>query len=115
MKLQEIVDLLEAEVVTNKELVPTIEIHSACGSDMMSDVLAYVSDQGLLLTGLCNPQVIRTAEMMDITCVAFVRGKRPDDMVKSLAQSKGIVILETKKQMYQACGILYTHGLDAKQ
>lgn len=114
MKLDKIVELLDAEIVACKELVPNIDVHSACGSDMMSDVLAYVKEQGLLLTGLCNPQVVRTAEMMDINCVAFVRGKQPDDMVKSLAEQKGIVLLTTKKRMYQACGILYTSGLDTK-
>lgn len=112
MKLDKIIELLEAEVVAGENLVDKIEVNSACGSDMMSDVLAYVNEQGLLLTGLCNPQVVRTAEMVDVNCVAFVRGKRPDDMVKALAEEKGIVLITTKKHMYEACGILYSHGLN---
>lgn len=54
-------------------------VYSACGSDMMSDVLAYVKDQAVLLTGLVNSQVIRTAEMMDMRCIVFVRSKKPNE------------------------------------
>lgn len=111
MKIKEIIDILDAEVVVAATDMDEVEIHSACGSDMMSDVLAYVKDQGLLLTGLCNPQVVRTAEMMDISCVCFVRGKCPDDMVKELAKSKNMTLLTTKNRMYLACGLLYTAGL----
>ena len=87
------------------------EIHTACGSDMMSDVLAFVKDQAVLLTGLCNPQVIRTAEMMDISCVVFVRDKRPDEAMIELAEDRGITILATGHRMFGACGILYEKGL----
>ena len=66
------------------------EVHTACGSDMMSDVLAYVKDQSVLLTGLVNAQVVRTAEMMDMLCIVFIRGKRPDDAIIRLAQQRGI-------------------------
>ncbi len=110
MKLSEIRSLLEAEVKT----VPygdDIEIKSACGSDLMSDVLAFVKEQGILLTGLVNPQVVRTAEMMDIRVIVFVRGKEPDEAMIKLADSKGIVLLTTRKAMFVACGILYSNGL----
>ena len=40
------------------------EINRAFGSDMMSDALAYADSHTILLTGLCNLQVLRTAEML---------------------------------------------------
>ncbi len=110
MKIYEIQKLLEAEVLTCKDNVDK-EVISACGSDMMSDVLAYVKDQAVLLTGLVNMQVIRTAEMMDMLCVVFVRDKCPSDDIIALAEAKGIVVLQTKKRMFEACGILYSAGL----
>lgn len=114
MKVSKIIELLNAKVLCLPEAAEETEIHSACGSDMMSDVLAYVKDQGLLLTGLMNPQVVRTAEMMDISAVAFCRGKVPDESITALAKAKGIVILSTNLRLYQACGVLYKNGLDAE-
>lgn len=112
MKVKEIVDILNAEVLCGQDLLDT-NIHSACGSDMMSDVLAYVKDQGMLITGLINPQVVRTAEMMDMSCITFVRGKKPDNTVIELAKQKGIILLTTTQRMYSACGLLFKSGLDA--
>jgi predicted transcriptional regulator len=112
MKILEIKELLGAEVLVGEEWLDH-EVHSACGCDMMSDVLAFVKDQAVLLTGLCNPQVIRTATMMDMRCVVFVRGKRPGNDVLALAQDSGIAILATDMRMYPACGILYQNGLHA--
>ena len=94
MKLSEIATLLDAEVLCCEELLDN-EVHSACGSDMMSDVLAYVKDQAVLITGLTNPQVIRTAEMMDMLCVVFVRNKRPTDEMLRLSQEHGLVVMAT--------------------
>lgn len=113
MRVRQIIEILGAEVLSGEELVDTVEVHSACGSDMMSDVLAYVKDQGLLLTGLINPQVVRTAEMMDITVIAFVRGKKPDQTVIDLAKAKNIILLSTSLRMYLACGLLYRAGLES--
>lgn len=110
MKLSKIKQLLEAKVKTKKE-AGDIEIKSACGSDLMSDVLAYVKEQGILLTGLVNPQVIRTAEMMDIRVIVFVRGKEPDEDMIQLADQKDIVLMTTVRAMYVACGLLYANGL----
>jgi predicted transcriptional regulator len=110
MKISTIREILDAEVVCGEEYLDH-EVHSACGSDMMSDVLAYVKDQAVLLTGLCNPQVIRTAEMMDMRCVVFVRSKCPTDEMIRLARESDLVVLKTKKRMYEACGLLYSHGL----
>ena len=110
MKIQKIKELLNAEVLCGENNLNG-EVHSACGCDMMSDVLAYVKDQAVLLTGLCNPQVVRTAMMMDMRCIVFVRGKMPSADVIQLAEDAGIVILSTDIRMYVACGILYKEGL----
>lgn len=110
MKISEIASLLDAKVLCCEESL-SHEVHSACGSDMMSDVLMYVKDQAVLLTGLTNPQVIRTAEMMDMVCIVFVRSKRPTEAMIAMAEDDGIVVMASNKRMYNACGILYTNGL----
>ena len=110
MKIDKIQELLDAKVLCCEELLGS-HVYSACGSDMMSDVLAYVKDQAVLLTGLVNSQVIRTAEMMDMRCIVFVRSKTPNEEMIRLAKESGIVLLATSKRMYEACGILYTNGL----
>ncbi len=114
MTIKTIKELLNAEVVCGEELLEK-EVLSACGSDMMSDVLAYVKDQSVLLTGLVNPQVVRTCEMMDMRCIVFVRSKKPTAEIIELAKDSGIVLLATSKRMYEACGILYANGLRPKE
>ncbi len=109
MNVRDIISILEAEVISEGDL--DIEVKTACGSDMMSDVLAFVKDQSVLLTGLMNPQVVRTAEMMDMHCIIFVRGKEVDPMVIQLAKQKEITILQTHYRMFTACGLLYVNGL----
>ena len=109
MKIAQIKELLNAEVICGDDMER--EVYSACGSDMMSDVLAYVKDQAVLLTGLVNPQVVRTAEMMDMLCIVFVRSKVPTAEMIELANAAGIVLLRTNKRMYEACGKLYACGL----
>ena len=113
MKISKIRDLLAAEVLCGEEHLDR-EVHAACGSDMMSDVLAYVKDQAVLLTGLVNPQVIRTAEMMDMVCVVFVRSKTPTQEMIELARESGMIILKSNKRMYEACGKLYANGLNSR-
>ena len=110
MKICTIRELLDADVLVGEEHLGN-HVYSACGSDMMSDVLAYVKDQAVLLTGLVNPQVIRTAEMMDMVCVVFVRSKQPTQEMIRLAEESGLVLLATGKRLYEACGILYANGL----
>ncbi len=110
MKVAEIIELLNADVLAEGDGMDQ-EILSACGSDLMSDVMAYVKENVLLLTGLVNPQVIRTAEMMDIKVVAFVRGKIPGQAIIDLAKEKGITVLATKNPMFIACGKLYSSGM----
>jgi len=109
MKLSEIIEVLEADVLCGDDF--SVEISTACGSDLMSDALAFVKEQGMLLTGLMNPQAIRTAEMLDMKCVAFVRGKRPNEAMLELARESGIAVLSTRFRMFTACGKLYSAGL----
>ena len=113
MFLSEIKDLLNADVLTGEDdkALENIDIHMGCGCDLMSDVLAFVKDQALLLSGLINLQVIRTAEMMDITAVCFVRGKLPAADVIEYAKERGITLIATCQPLYNACGILYDKGL----
>ena len=113
MKISEIGKLLDAELLTGEEHLDS-EVISACCSDMMSDVLAYVKDQGVLLTGLINSQVIRTANMMDMCCVVFVRGKKPTEEMVELARECGIAVMRSDKRAFEACGILYAAGLSHK-
>jgi len=114
MNLYRVRDILDADVLSGEDLLD-IEVFSACGSDLMSDVLAYVKDQVLLLTGLMNPQVIRTAEMMDIHAIVFVRGKKPNEEIIRLADEKEMVLMTTKHPLYIACGLLYNAGLRGKE
>ena len=110
MRLSEIRDILGAVVLSGEECLDR-EVYSACGSDFMSVVLAYVKDQALLLTGLVNPQVVRTADMMEMKCIVFVRGKKPDAGILELAKERDIVVMSSPKRMYEACGLLYYNGL----
>lgn len=111
MKISDIRDILGAELICNEDRLNE-HVYSACGSDMMSDVLAYVKNQAVLLTGLVNSQVVRTAEMMDMVCIVFVRNKRPTEEMIELAKEHGIVMLATSMRMYEACGKLYSSGLN---
>ncbi|MDO5519162.1 MAG: DRTGG domain-containing protein [bacterium] len=110
MTVYQVCKALDAKVVCGETRMDK-DVHNACGSDMLSDVLAFVKDQSVLLTGLCNPQVIRTAEMMDIICIVFVRGKEPDHAMVQLANTLGITLLTTSHRMFSACGLLYEKGL----
>ena len=109
MTIRDVVRILDAEILADGNLEQ--EVKTACGSDMMSDVLAFVKDQSVLLTGLCNPQVVRTAEMMDMHCVVFVRGKDIDQAIVDLAKTREIVVLKSRYRMFTACGRLYSAGL----
>ena len=110
MTLQEIKEILEAQVI----VAPAdfqMNIKMACGCDLMSDVLAFTKEESLLLTGLTNLQVVRTAEMANIKALVFVRGKEPDRETIALAMEKNIPVLLTDLPMYEACGRLYRKGL----
>ena len=110
MKIEKVAALTDAKIRACKEAAGE-EVFSACGSDMMSDVLAFVKEQGLLLTGLLNPQVVRTAEMMDMRAILFVRNKQPNEEILALAEQFGIVVMSTPLHMFEACGRVYEGGL----
>lgn len=110
MKISEIAEVLNAEVLTPKADLGR-EVNNVCGSDMMSDVLAYVKNQAVLLTGLTNPQTVRTASMMDMVCIVFVRGKHPDETTLQLAEEFDLAVLSSPHTMFISCGLLYEQGL----
>lgn len=110
MKIEEIRHILEANIWVGEERLEG-EVHAACGCDLMSDVLAFAKEEVLLLTGLVNPQVIRTAEMLDIKAIVFVRGKVPTEDMIAMAKQKSMIILSTDYPLYIACGKLYRMGL----
>jgi len=112
MTLAKAVALLEGQFFCGEEKAD-ITVESACGADLMSDVMAFVKDQALLLTGLVNPQVIRTAELLDIRAIIFVRGKAPSRDMIEMAEETGIILGGTKDSMFLACGKLYEAGLKA--
>jgi predicted transcriptional regulator len=110
MKLKDIERILGAKVITGANLLET-DIKMACGSDLMSDVLSFVKPESLLLTGLTNPQVVRTAEMADLAAICFVRGKKPDHETIKMAESRNIPLLTTPVPMFESCGRLWKEGL----
>jgi len=114
MLFKEVVRILDAEVLNGHDQM-NVEVFNACASDMMSDVLAYGRHSSVLLTGLLNQQVIRTAEMKDILCVCFVRDKRPDSAIIELAQEKGIIVMRTPCLLFEASGRLYSAGLGRRE
>ncbi len=110
MKLSAIKETLSAEVLTGEEFLDK-EANAAFGCDLMSDVLAFVREGTVLLTGLTNPQVIRTAEMIDVFAIIFVRGKKPNGQVLDMAKERNITVMTTDYILYNACGKLYEKGL----
>ena len=110
MQLNQVKEVLNAIVLCGEDRLDQ-EVVSACGSDFLSDVLAFVKNQALLLTGLVNPQVVRTADMVEMKCIVFVRGKVPGPDILSLAEERDIVVMTCPKRMYEACGLLYSNGL----
>lgn len=103
MTIKEMQEVLDAKFLYGEEL-EDLDVEFVFSADMMSDVLAYGSKCSVLITGLCNPQVVRTAEMLDIVCIIFVRGKMPDENMLALAMGKGIAVLATDHYMFTTCG-----------
>jgi predicted transcriptional regulator len=110
MTVRQISEILEAKVALGEDQLD-LEVSAACGADLMSDVMAFVKEKVVLLTGLVNPQAIRTADLMDIRVVVFVRGKSPTADIVEMARENGMVLLSTKYSMFLACGRLYEAGL----
>jgi len=113
MTIREMQALLDATLLFGEDSLDS-EIQTVFSADMMSDLLAYGKFGhacSILLTGLCNPQVIRTAEMLDIHCIVFVRGKVPAEDVLSLGRDRNIAMFTTRRHMFTSCGLLYQEGL----
>lgn len=110
MKIEKIAQTLGADVVCGQQRLQD-EIKAACGSDLMSDVLAFVEGSTVLLTGMTNTHVVKTCEMVDINCIVFVRGKRPNDEIVQMCEEGGIAVLCSPHTLYTSCGLLYEQGL----
>ncbi len=114
MLIKEIKDILEADILACEEMQDT-HVEYGYGCDLMSDVLAFVRNDVILLTGLVHPQVIRTAEMLDIKAIAIIRGKQPNNELIEMAKRKNIVLLTTKHSLFTASGLLYKNGLKGEE
>ena len=110
MTIADMVRVLHARVLCGGERLDT-PAYTACCSDLMSDVLAFVNEKTVLITGLTNPHVLRTADMLDLKCLVFVRGKVPGEDILEQADEQGLVVLTTKVTAFTACGLLYQAGL----
>lgn len=110
MKLSEVRDILDAEIIVGEDCLD-LEVHTAFGADLMSDVLAFAKAGSLLLTGLTNTQVIRTANVLDIAAIILVRGKKPSSETIALASELKIPILTTKYILFETSGRLYMKGI----
>lgn len=111
MKLREVVHHINAEVLNGEELLDEIQVEHAYGADLMSDVLAFASPGALLITGLTNIQIVRTAQMLDLPAIIFVRGKKPQDAAVKLAAQAGLPLLLCQMSMFESCGILFREGV----
>jgi predicted transcriptional regulator len=110
--LEEVLAIIQGKVIS-KSVDLSQEVRTAGGADLMSDVLAFGQEGMLLLTGLTNPQVVRTAEMAGVVAVVFVRGKLPPPETITLAEEKEIPLLASRHSMFETCGRLYKAGLPA--
>ena len=110
MTIQDMVRILNAHVLRGGDKLDT-PVYTACCSDLMSDVLAFVDEKTVLITGLTNHHVIRTSEMLELKCLVFARGKVPTDDILESAEEQGLVVITTKATAFTACGMLYEAGL----
>lgn len=110
LTLRRICEVLEGRIICCEDRADQ-QVTNACGCDLMSDVLAFTHSGSVLLTGLMNLQVIRTAEMLDLKAVVFVRDKVPEDSMIEMAKSLGLVIILSPYPLYESCGRLYKAGL----
>ncbi len=110
MTLREVKEILEAEVIVGEDQLEK-EVKTAFSADLMSDVLAFATAGSLLLTGVTNPQVVRTAEILDIAAIVMVRGKRPSQETTQLARELSIPILSTRYILFETSGKLHARGI----
>jgi predicted transcriptional regulator len=111
MKLDEIRRLLECDVLYGEDLLETTDVDSCFAADLMSDVLAFSRSGALLVTGLTSLQSVHTADVADLTAILFVHDKRPGAPVVEVARHRQIPLLTTRRLMFEACGLLFDHGL----
>jgi len=115
LKLREIAQLVDAQFITGSDHADR-EVARAFAADLLSDVLAMVREEGvLLITGMTTPQVVRVAEVMNMGAVLFVRGKLPTAATVEYACGTGIPLLATRRIMFETCGILYQSELSPAQ
>jgi predicted transcriptional regulator len=110
MKITDLIDIINGNVI-NPVLDLDFAIAGGCGADLMSDVLASIQPDAVLLTGLCNPQVVRTAVMADVKAIVLVRGKLPPRETIELATDENIPLISSPYGMFELCGRLYQAGL----
>lgn len=110
LRLCEVQEILQAEVMCGAEFLER-EIFTVCGADLMSDVLTFTKEKTLLLTGLTNIQVVRTADISDLVAIVFVRGKKPTAELINMAEERSIPLLTSEFPMYESCGRLFESGL----
>ena len=110
LTIADMVSVLNAKVLIGADKLDT-PVYTACCSDLMSDVLAFVDEKTVLITGLTNPHVVRTSEMLDLKCIVFARGKIPTDDILESADEQGLVVLATKQTAFSTCGMLYEMGM----
>ena len=102
MTIRQVMEIVDGKVLIGEDRLDG-RVDTACGSDLMSDVLAFVKEKTVLITGLINPHVVRTSEMLDISCIVFSRGKLPSQEILEEAEESGITVLATKMTTYTAC------------
>ncbi len=110
MNIKNLIKYIDGDLLT-KSADLSREVKGGCGADLMSDVLASIQPDAVLLTGLCNPQVVRTAQMSDVAAIIFVRGKKPPQETIDLADKEGIPLITSPFGMFELSGRLFLAGL----
>ncbi len=111
MILREAIELLNAEVLYAQDDRLDIEVETARASDFMSEVLTEEAVPDILVTGLCNAHVIRTASVFGIKAVIFVGGKTCSTKMIDLALEENVVVMTTTTSLFVTCGKLYSLGV----
>ena len=111
MKLDEIKDILQCDILTGDQDISLIEVDTVLASDGMSEILAFHQPGALMITGLTNIQSVRTADVADVKSIVYIRGKLPNEKTIALAEQMGIYLMATKLGVFDVCGILREHGM----
>jgi predicted transcriptional regulator len=110
MNIQELIHIIDGTLITPPANMNRL-IKGGFGADLMSDVLASIQPEAVLVTGLCNPQVVRTAQMSDVAAIVLVRGKQPPTETICLANEECVPLISTPFGMFEVCGRLHEAGL----